>query len=203
MVKQSEVKHDRFYRAAKQAGYRSRSAYKLLQLVEKFKLIKEGDAVVDLGAAPGGWSQVALELVGDRGMVISVDLQSIARLEGVIVIAADITNEEESIPAIKDALLVKGRAAADIVISDAAPHLTGNKDYDQFQSFELSMAALKVGMAVLKPGGHFAAKIFQGRYYRQFYERVSEQFRETRASAPVATRKRSAEVYVVGRGYKA
>jgi 23S rRNA (uridine2552-2'-O)-methyltransferase len=203
MVKRSEVPHDRYYRAAKQSGYRSRSAYKLLQLVAKFKLIKAGDAVVDLGAAPGGWSQVALEQVGERGLVVSVDLQPIARLDEVITLEGDITNDEETVPAIKEALAAHGRATADVVISDAAPHLTGTKDYDQFRSFELSMAALRIAAAVLKPGGHFAAKIFQGSYYQQFYEQVRTQFGETRASAPEATRKRSAEVYVVGKKFGA
>lgn len=202
MVKQSEVPHDPYYRAAKQSGYRSRSAYKLLQLVAKFKLITAGDVVVDLGAAPGGWSQVALEQVGERGLVLSVDLQPIAHLGRVLTIEADITDEAETVSAIKEVLAAHGRAAADVVISDAAPHLTGTKDYDQFRSFELSMAALRVAAAVLKPGGHFAAKIFQGRYSPQFYALVREQFRETRASAPAATRKRSAEIYVVGKGYK-
>lgn len=203
MVKQSEVPHDPYYRAAKQSGYRSRSAYKLLQLVAKFKLITAGDVVVDLGAAPGGWSQVALEQVGERGLVLSVDLQPIAHLGRVLTIEADITNEAETVSAIKAVLAAHGRAAADVVLSDAAPHLTGTKDYDQFRSFELSMAALRLAAAVLKPGGHFAAKIFQGSYYPQFYEAVRAQFGEARASAPAATRKRSAEVYVVGKRFGA
>jgi len=202
MVKQADLKADRFYKAAKEEGYRSRSAFKLLQISKKFGVIKPGDAVVDLGAAPGGWSQVAHELVGDRGVVISVDLQPIARIEDVITIKGDITNEKETVKAIKEALLLKGKDAADVVISDAAPQLSGNKDYDQFRSFELSTAALTVATAVLKEQGEFVTKIFQGEYYPQFYNSVKRKFRDTRAYSPAASRKRSAEVYVVGKGYK-
>lgn len=202
MVKQADLKHDRFYKEAKGEGYRSRSAFKLLQISKKFKLIKPGDAVVDLGAAPGGWSQVAHELVGDHGVVISVDLQPMEPIEDVVVIKGDITNEEETVLKIREALIAKGRDAADVVISDAAPQLSGNKDLDQFRSFELSTAALNVGIKLLKHRGNFVAKIFQGEYYPQFYTSVKEKFRSVRAFAPEASRKRSAEVYVVGKGCK-
>jgi 23S rRNA (uridine2552-2'-O)-methyltransferase len=203
MVKRADLKHDRFYKAAKREGYRSRSAFKLLQIVNKFGIIKPGDAVVDLGAAPGGWSQVAHELVGEQGVVVSVDMLPMERIDGVTVLKGDITNEEETVLNIKEALIAKGRDAADIVISDAAPQLSGNKDYDQFRSFELSTAALNVAIKLLKPGGKFVTKIFQGEYYPLFYKSVKEKFRTTKAYAPEASRKRSAEVYVVGKGYKA
>ena len=202
MVKQADLKTDRFYKAAKEEGYRSRSAFKLLQISKKFGVIKPGDAVVDLGAAPGGWSQVAHELVGDRGVVISVDLQSIEPIKDVVVIKGDITNEEETVFNIREALIAKGRDTADVVISDAAPQLSGNRDYDQFRSFELSSAALNIAVKLLKNDGNFVAKIFQGEYYNQFYNSVKRKFRDTRAFSPAATRKRSAEVYVVGKGYK-
>ena len=202
MVKQADLKTDRFYKAAKEEGYRSRSAFKLLQISKKFKQIKAGDAVVDLGAAPGGWSQVAHELVGDRGVVISVDLQPMEPIEDVVVIKGDITNEEETVKAIKEALLSKERKTVDVVISDAAPQLSGNKDYDQFRSFELSTAALNIAVKLSKNNGNFVAKVFQSEYYPQFYKSVKEKFRDTRAYSPAATRKRSAEVYVVGKGYK-
>ena len=202
MVKRADLKHDRFYRAAKLEGYRSRSAFKLLQISKKFKVIKSGDVVVDLGAAPGGWSQVANELIGERGVVISVDLLSMEPLENVVTIRSDITNEEETVTAIKDALASQGRDTVDVVISDAAPQLSGNKDLDQFRSFELSTAALDIAVKLLKEQGNFVTKIFQGKYYKQFYESVKEKFRDTRAYSPAASRKRSAEVYVVGKGYK-
>ncbi len=200
MVRRADLEHDRFYKAAKAAGYRSRSAYKLLQLSRKFRLIRHGDAVIDLGAAPGGWSQVARELVGESGVVISVDLQAIAPIEGVVVLRGDIA-DEATVRRIAAALAEQGREAAEIVIADAAPQLTGNKDLDQYRSFKLSAAALTVAAAVLRPGGHFVTKIFQGEYYPEFYRSVNERFRQTRAYAPEASRKRSAEVYVVGKGY--
>ena len=202
MVKRADLKHDRFYKAAKTEGYRSRSAYKLLQISKKFKLIKSGDVVVDLGAAPGGWSQVARELVGEHGLVVSVDLQSMGKIGGVVVLNGDITNTEETVTAITGVFSEKGRDAVDVVISDAAPQLSGNKDLDQYRSFELSTAALNIAAAILKENGDFVTKIFQGEYYNQFYKSVKERFRDTRAYSPAATRKRSAEVYVVGKGYK-
>ena len=202
MVKRADLKSDRFYKAAKREGYRSRSAFKLLQIAEKFEVIKGGDVVVDLGAAPGGWSQVAHELVGDRGMVISVDLQPIVKINDVVILRGDITREEETITAIRAALAGKRRDAVDVVLSDTSPQLSGNKDYDQFRSFELSTSALTIASALLKKQGNFVAKIFQGSYYTQFYNRVKEKFRDTRAYSPAATRKRSAEVYVIGKGYR-
>ncbi len=200
MVKQADLKTDRFYKRAKKEGYRSRSAFKLLQIADKFEVIKAGDVVVDLGAAPGGWSQVAKGLVGERGVVISVDLQRIEEIEDVVIIKGDITKEEETIKAIED--LVKGRDAVDVVISDASPKLSGNRDYDHFRSFELSKSALNIASALLRKNGNFVAKIFQGAYYDKFYRSVKEKFRYARAYSPAATRKRSAEVYVIGRGYK-
>jgi 23S rRNA (uridine2552-2'-O)-methyltransferase len=202
MVKRTDLKRDGFYKAAKREGYRSRSAYKLLQIADKFEIIKICDVVVDLGAAPGGWSQVAHELVGERGLVISVDVHLIAKMGDVVILRSDITDEEETITAIRAALAGKGRNAVDVVISDASPQLSGNKDYDQFRSFELSTSALTIASALLKIQGNFVAKIFQGSYYTQFYNRVKEQFRDTRAYSPAASRKRSAEVYVIGKGYK-
>jgi 23S rRNA (uridine2552-2'-O)-methyltransferase len=202
MVKRADLKRDGFYKAAKREGYRSRSAYKLLQIADKFEVIEIGDVVVDLGAAPGGWSQVARELVGERGLVISVDVHPIAKIGDIVILISDITKEEKTITAIRAALAGKGRNTVDIVISDASPQLSGNKDFDQFRSFELSASALAVASALLKKQGNFVAKIFQGSYYTQFYNHVKEKFRDTRAYSPAASRKRSAEVYVIGKGYR-
>ncbi|MBC8520710.1 MAG: 23S rRNA (uridine(2552)-2'-O)-methyltransferase [Methanomicrobia archaeon] len=199
MVKRTDLKSDRFYKEAKKEGYRSRSAFKLLQIVNKFELIKEGDVVVDLGAAPGGWSQVAKVLVGEKGVVISVDLQRIEKIEDVVIIKSDITKEEETVTAIKD--LMKGRDAVNVVISDASPKLSGNRDYDHFRSSELSTSALNIASALLMKNGNFVAKIFQGAYYDKFYRAVKEKFRYARAYSPEASRKRSAEVYVIGKKF--
>ncbi len=199
MVRKAELARDRYYVLAKEQGYRARSAYKLKEINARFRLIKSGDTVVDLGAAPGGWSQVAKELVGDRGRVISVDLQRIAGIEGVITIECDITERESTIKAIRNVL---PQRAADVVISDAAPRLSGNRAYDHYHSFVLSDSALHIAEAVLKPGGNFVAKIFQSEYYSGFYKSVKELFRDTRAYTPKSSRKKSAEVFVIGRWFK-
>jgi 23S rRNA (uridine2552-2'-O)-methyltransferase len=201
MVKRADLKTDRFYKNAKKEGYRSRSAFKLLQIVNKFEVIKKGDTVVDLGAAPGGWSQVAKALVGERGVVISVDLEQIEEMEGVVSIKSDITKEKETVTAIKEKLRSKRKELVDVVISDASPKLSGKKDYDHFLSFELSKSALNIASALLRKNGNFVAKIFQGAYYNKFYDGVKEKFGYTRAYSPEASRKRSAEVYVIGKSF--
>ena len=204
MVKRADLKRDRYYKRAKAEGYRARSAFKLLQIVNKFELIKEGDIVVDLGAAPGGWSQVAKEIVGEKGVVISVDLQQIEQIEGVESLKSDITNEMETIKTIKETLLMKiskGKNLVDVVLSDASPKLSGNRDYDHFRSFELAQSVLNVASSLLRNNGCFVAKIFQGVCYNKFYKDVQEKFGYTKAYSPAATRKRSAEVYVIGKGF--
>ncbi|RLG33721.1 23S rRNA (uridine(2552)-2'-O)-methyltransferase [Methanosarcinales archaeon] len=201
MVKRADLKRDRFYKRAKEEGYRSRSAFKLLQIEDKFDVIKEGDVVVDLGAAPGGWSQVAKELVGEKGVVISVDLQHIKKLEGVESIKGDITSEEETVSTIREKLFSERKDSVDVVLSDVSPKLSGNRDYDHFCSFELSKSALNIASALLRKNGNFVVKIFQGAYYNKFYGSVKEKFRHTRAYSPEASRKRSAEVFVIGKEY--
>jgi 23S rRNA (uridine2552-2'-O)-methyltransferase len=201
MVKRADLKSDRFYKRAKKEGYRSRSAFKLLQIADKFELIKGGDVVIDLGAAPGGWSQVAKALVGERGVVISVDLEQIEEMEGVVSIKSDITKEKETVTAIKEKLRSKRKELVDVVISDASPKLSGKRDYDHFLSFELSKSALNIASALLRKNGNFVAKIFQGAYYNKFYEDVKEKFGYTRAYSPEASRKKSAEVYVIGKSF--
>ncbi len=198
MVRKAELARDRYYVMAKEEGYRARSAYKLREIDARFRLIKTGDTVIDLGAAPGGWSQVAKELVGDHGMVISVDIQRIAGIEGVITIESDITDHEATINAISSVL----KHEPDVVLSDAAPKFSGNRGYDHYRSFVLSNSALSIAKALLKPGGNFVAKIFQSEYYNVFYKAVKAVFRDTRAYTPGSSRKRSAEVFVIGRGFK-
>ena len=208
MVRKGELARDRFYIKAKEEGFRSRSAYKLKEMVAKFKIMKRGDTVIDLGAAPGGWSQVASDVVGAHGVVISVDLQHIAPIEGVVTLRGDITDREATIKLLRKALMLHGcgndsaAAAATVVLSDAAPKLSGNRVYDHYRSFELSKAALGIATALLKPGGNFVAKIFQGEYYSIFYKSVKDMFRDARAYTPKASHKRSAEVFVIGKGFK-
>jgi 23S rRNA (uridine2552-2'-O)-methyltransferase len=181
---------DHYYRKAKEEGYRARSAYKLLQINEKFHLIKKGDSVVDLGAAPGGWLQVAKELSG--GTVIGVDLEKIDPIPGVLTFQADITKDETLD-------LIKGTIGgdADVVICDAAPNLSGAWDVDHSRSVDLARSALKIARRVLKPGGNFLVKVFQGDTFLNYLAEVKREFEKSQAHSPAASRKESAETYVI------
>ncbi|NYT02526.1 MAG: TRAM domain-containing protein [Methanosarcinales archaeon] len=183
---------DYYYRKAKEEGYRARSAYKLQQINSKFHIIKKGDAVVDLGAAPGGWLQVARQLSGD--MVVGVDLEPIEPIPGVTTIQADITREE-TVDRVK-ALL--GRDA-DVVICDAAPNLTGIWDVDHARSIDLSRSALAMAKKVLRPGGRFLVKVFQGDMFIDYLNEVRREFGQVKSHSPQASRKESAEIYIIGK----
>lgn len=185
---------DYFYRRAKAEGYRARSAFKLQQINKRFRLIRRGDAVLDLGAAPGGWLQVAKEISG--GKVVGVDLLGIDPIDGVTTIKADITAPETR-ELIRDALGGK----ADVVICDAAPNLSGNWTLDHARSIDLSRSALRVTESVLKPGGNFLVKVFQGDTFLDYLSEVRGRFRRAQSHSPAASRKESAEMYVVGQGF--
>lgn len=184
---------DYFYRKAKEHGYRARSAYKLQQINQRFHLIQKGDKILDLGAAPGGWLQVAKEI--SQGTVVGVDLEGIKPIDGVTTIVADIT-KEETLKKIYQAL----DGPADVVICDAAPNLTGHWTLDHSRSIDLSRSALAVAKKVLKPGGNFLVKVFQGDTFREYLFEAKEEFRVARSHSPAASRKESAEMYVVGLG---
>jgi 23S rRNA (uridine2552-2'-O)-methyltransferase len=185
---------DYFYRRAKAEGYRARSAFKLQQINKRFRLIRRGDAVLDLGAAPGGWLQVAKEISG--GKVVGVDLLAIDPIEGVATIKADIT-APETLELIRGALGGK----ADVVVCDAAPNLSGNWTLDHARSVDLSRSALRVAEEALKPGGNFLVKVFQGDTFLDYLSEVRGRFRRAQSHSPAASRKESAEMYVVGQGF--
>ncbi len=192
-IKMPRDRRDYFYRKAKEEGYRSRAAFKLKQINEKFKIITKGDAVVDLGAAPGGWLQVAKELSG--GKVIGVDILPIEKMEGVETIRGDI-RLDETVGKIMEKI---GKSGADVVICDAAPNLTGNWSYDHARSIDLASSALECAKKILKPGGKFAVKVFQGDLFPGFLDEAKHSFVKVRAFSPEASRKQSAEIYVIGR----
>jgi 23S rRNA (uridine2552-2'-O)-methyltransferase len=185
---------DHYYRKAKEEGYRARSAYKLKQINEKFHLIKKGDFIVDLGAAPGGWLQVARELSGKEGKVVGVDLEKIEPIPGVITFQADIT-KESTVDLVKEAL----GDDADVVICDAAPNLSGAWDMDHARSVDLSQSALAMAGKLLKPRGNFLVKVFQGDMFPGFLAAVKKEFSSVQAHSPAASRKESAEMYVVAK----
>lgn len=200
MAKQRrERKHEHFYRMAKRAGYRSRAAYKVKQLNERYNLFQRGDVVVDLGAAPGGWLQVAREEVGEGGFVLGVDLQKITKLpyENVKTIVADIT--DASTPELTRNNLPR---AADVVLSDASPKISGIWSVDHARSVELARAALRIAEQVLATGGRLLVKVFQGEFFEDFVGEVREKFEFIKISKPPASRKGSAEAYVIAKGFK-
>jgi 23S rRNA (uridine2552-2'-O)-methyltransferase len=189
---------DYYYKKAKQEKYRSRAAYKLKQLNGKFRILKKGDVVLDLGAAPGGWLQVLREMVGEKGFVLGVDLNEIRplKIENVRAIKGDFTRPE-IIDEIKNTI-----KSADVVVSDASPDISGVWDIDHFRSVELSRNALTLAKDILKPGGNFLIKIFQGAETDDFFMEVKEAFNYTKRTKPKASRDASSEIYIVGKGLK-
>lgn len=185
-------RRDYFYRKAREEGYRSRAAFKLKQINERFNIIRRGDTVVDLGAAPGGWLQVAKELSG--GKVIGVDMLPIEEIEGVETIKGDIR-----LDATVERIREKIKKGADAVICDAAPSLSGNWSYDHARSIDLASSALECARKLLKPEGRFAVKVFQGDMFPEFLNKVRRHFARVQAFTPKATRKQSAEIYVIGK----
>lgn len=185
---------DHYYWKAKEEGYRARSAYKLLQINEKFNLIKRGDSVVDLGAAPGGWLQVAKQISGSGGKIVGVDLEKIEAIPGVITFQADIT-KDTTVDLVKDAI----GGSADVVICDAAPNLSGAWDMDHARSIDLARSALAMAKKLLRPGGNFLVKVFQGDMFVDYLSDVRREFSRVQAHSPQASRKESAEMYVVAK----
>jgi len=196
MAWRKEQGADKFFRLAKAEGYRARSAFKLLEIVEKYKLIRPGQVVLDLGAAPGSWSQVALERVGPEGKVVAVDLQPIAELAGLTTIVGDLRDEK----VVTEIQSVLGRPA-DVVLSDVAPQAIGIAITDQARAIELAHAALDVAKQTLRPGGAFVVKVFRGEDFDQFIAATRRSFRKVNVVIPQATRTESREVYVVANGY--
>lgn len=192
-----EKKNEHYYKQAKKDGYRARSAYKLKQIQKKFNVIKNGDMVVDLGAAPGGWSQVAKEYVGVTGEVVGVDILPINPIEDVNFIKGDM-REDRNIKKIKE--LMK-RNTSDVVLSDMSPDISGNYDVDQARSVYLCEQALKTCESVLRQGGNFVCKIFKGRDLPGFLKEVKDNFKNVNQFSPKASRKSSSEDYIVAKHY--
>jgi len=189
---------DHYVKQAQQDGYRSRASYKLLELQDKDRLFKPGMTVVDLGAAPGGWSQVAVNLVGHHGRVIASDILAMDNIAGVTFIHGDFTEQ----PVFERILAELGAAKADTVISDMAPNMSGMTAVDQPRAMELAELAADLARQVLKPGGSFVSKLFQGEDFDAFVLRLRKQYQAIRVRKPPASRTRSREVYLVGTGFK-
>lgn len=189
---------DAYVKQSQKDGYRSRASYKLLELDKKDKLLKPGMTVVDLGSAPGGWSQVAAERVGEKGTVLASDILDMDAIAGVAFIQGDFT-EEAVLAQLLDAL---GEQKADLVISDMAPNMSGMNAVDQPAAIYLVELALDMAHQVLKPGGHFVAKVFHGEGFDPLLQATRDAFTKVVVRKPDASRARSREVYLVGRGFK-
>ncbi|MFW6435161.1 MAG: SAM-dependent methyltransferase [Halovenus sp.] len=192
-----------YYNKAKQQGYRARSAYKLQQLDETTGLLGEGNTVVDLGAAPGGWLQVAAERVGPTGTVVGVDRQNISDLDDpeatVEYIRGDIT-EERTIDQIRETLGVEdGETPVDVVVSDMAPNMSGEYDLDHARSVHLARQAFELATEVLDAGGDLAVKVFDGRDLTALEDDIDEEFEYVRQVRPDASRDSSSELYLVAK----
>lgn len=189
---------DPYVKKSQQDGYRSRASYKLIEINDKDKLFKPAMRVVDLGAAPGGWSQVAAKLVGDNGTIVASDILEMAPLPGVSFVQGDFTEQE-----VYEAILSEiGDKKADLVISDMAPNMSGNSSSDQPQAMYLVELALDMAAQVLRPGGNFLVKVFQGEGFEEYLKTMRAQFDSVVTRKPDASRARSREVYLLGRQYK-
>ena len=194
----SEHFDDPYVKQAQHQGYRARAAFKLLELHDKYGLIRKGMCVVDLGAAPGSWSQVASKLVAPGGRVIALDILDMPALERVEFIKGDFT-DDQPLQAL-EALL--GNDRPDLVLSDLAPNISGVSAADQPRAMYLAELALSFAEQWLKPGGDFVCKLFQGEGSDGFLQQCRSEFEKVAVRKPKASRPRSREVYVLGRGRK-
>lgn len=189
---------DEFVKKAHAEGYRSRAVFKLMEIQEKDRLIKPGMNVLDLGAAPGGWSQYVRKLIGNKNRIIALDILPVEPLDGVEFIQGDFTENE-----VLDALykLLDGNEIH-LVLSDMAPNVTGNKEIDQPRSIYLAELALATARQILVQNGDFLVKMFQGKEFDAFFQDVRKSFTKAVIRKPKASRSRSNEVFILAKGFK-
>lgn len=193
-----EHRDDPYVQQAQRDGYRSRACYKLLELQERDRLIRPGMTVVDLGSAPGGWSQVSADLVGHKGRVVASDILHMDNLAGVEFIQGDFTEDE-----VFDQILAAiDEHPVDLVISDMAPNMSGVTAVDQPKSMYLVELALDMARRVLAPGGSFVAKVFHGEGFDELFRDTRDSFDKVLTRKPKASRPRSREVYLVASGFR-
>ena len=190
--------NDAYVKKAQQAGYRSRAAFKLLEIQEKDKVIKPGMRVVDLGAAPGGWCQVARDLVGDKGQIIALDILPMDPIAGVSIIQGDF-REDGPLEELRNLL---GGEPVDLVISDMSPNVTGVGSVDQPRAMYLCELALDFARECLKPGGGFVIKVFQGTGFDEYLKAVRQSFGRVASRKPDSSRSKSREIYLVAGNFK-
>ena len=184
---------DEFVKKAQKEGYRSRAVYKLLEIIEKNKIIHKGDIVLDLGAAPGGWSQVAAKYVGVKGRVIASDILPIEEINDVLFLQGDFT--EQSV--YDDLLELTGQSKVNVVLSDMAPNMSGQLSVDQPKSMHLADLAIEIAIKTLDLNGSFIVKVFQGEGFDAYVKTARELFKKVSVIKPKASRPRSKEVYLL------
>ena len=194
-----DKKRDYYYKKAKEENYRSRSTYKLFQAIEKYRFIKEGDVVIDLGAAPGGWIQAARKTVGIKGFVLGVDIRPVEPFaeHNVRTIIGDIS-EQETLQQIVEFLPRK----ADALISDVSPNISGIWEVDHARQIDLAQQALNIAFETLRPAGNFFVKVFQGDLLDDFTIKVKKSFQTVNVIKPKASRGKSAEMFILAMGLK-
>jgi 23S rRNA (uridine2552-2'-O)-methyltransferase len=190
--------NDPFVKQAQKDGYRSRASYKLLEIQEKDRLIRPGMSVIDLGAAPGGWSQVTSRLIGGQGRLIASDILEMDSIPDVTFIQGDFTQDE----VLQQILQAVGDSHVDLVISDMAPNMSGTPAVDMPRAMFLCELALDLATRVLKPGGDFLIKIFQGEGFDMYLKDVRSKFDKVQMRKPSSSRDRSREQYLLGKGFK-
>lgn len=189
--------NDPYVAAAKTKGYRSRAAFKLKELDSRFRLIKPGARILDLGAAPGGWSQVAAERIGDKGKIVAADILAMEPIPGVEIFQCDILDNDTP-----DMLIRAMGGPADLVMTDMAAPTTGHRQTDHIRTLALFEAALDMAEAVLTPGGCFIGKVFQGGTANELLIRVKKRFADVKHAKPPASRAESVELYLVAQGFR-
>jgi 23S rRNA (uridine2552-2'-O)-methyltransferase len=191
-MKLADSKKDQFRRLARDQGYRSRSAFKLKQIDESYRILNKGYCVVDIGCAPGGWLQVALSEVGHKGKVIGIDIKKIEPLTEAFVIQGNIEDED-----IINSILKISNSNVDVVLSDLSPNVSGNWDLDHARQIDLTRSALKLADKILKKGGKVVLKVFQGDMLNELIVELKKEFKKVILTKPNASRQVSSEIYLI------
>jgi 23S rRNA (uridine2552-2'-O)-methyltransferase len=191
-MKLADSKKDQFRRLARHQGYRSRSAFKLKQINESYRILNKGHCVVDIGCAPGGWIQVALSEVGHKGKVIGIDIKKIEPLTEAFVIQGNIEDED-----IINSILRISNSNVDVVLSDLSPNVSGNWDLDHARQIDLTRSALKLSDKILKKGGKLVLKVFQGDMLNELIVELKKEFKKVIITKPNASRQVSSEIYLI------
>ena len=191
-MKFADSKKDQFRRLARDQGYRSRSAFKLKQINESYRILNKGHCVVDIGCAPGGWLQVALSEVGHKGKVIGIDIKKIEPLTEAFLIQGNIEDED-----IINSILKFSNSNVDVVLSDLSPNVSGNWDLDHARQIDLTRSALKLSDKILKKGGKVVLKVFQGDMLNELIVELKKEFKKVILTKPNASRQVSSEIYLI------